>query len=54
VLPGGAVYLFYDASRAEQDPKLVEKASAALSSAGFRVTTVDNADPAVLGIIGRR
>ena len=54
VLPGGSVFLFYDTARSEQDPGLVKKASEALSGAGFRVTTVANDDPAVLGIIGRR
>jgi trans-aconitate methyltransferase len=54
VLPGGSVFLFYDAGRSEQDPALVEKASAALAGAGFRVSALENGHPAVLGIVGRR
>src|SRR3954464_8946834 len=54
VLPGGAVYLFYDASRPDQVPTMVEKSSAALQSAGFRVSVVEQKAPAVVGIIGKR
>ena len=54
VLPGGSVYLFYDASRADQVPMMIEKASAALQQAGFRVSVVEQKTPAVVGIIGRR
>ena len=35
VLPGGSVFLFYDASRPDQVPTMVEKASAALQHAGL-------------------
>lgn len=54
VLPGGAVYLFYEANRAELVPNIVEKASASLLAGGFRVSVVDQKAPAVVGIIGRR
>jgi ubiquinone/menaquinone biosynthesis C-methylase UbiE len=54
VLPGGAVYLFFDAHRPELVPEIVKKASAALSSGGFRVSVVDQKAPPVVGIIGRR
>ena len=42
VLPGGAVHLFFEASRPEQVPEIVTKASAALAEGGFRVSVVDN------------
>ena len=54
VLPGGSVYLFYDAGRPDQVPMMVEKTSAALQGAGFRVSVVEQKTPAVVGIIGRR
>ena len=54
VLPGGAVFLFFDASRPEQVPTMVEKSSAALQQAGFRVSVVEQKAPAVVGIIGKR
>ena len=41
VLPGGAVYLFYEANRPELVPTIVEKASAALVAGGFRGSVVD-------------
>src|SRR3712207_5910112 len=54
VLPGGSVFLFYDASRPDQVPTMVEKASAALQQAGFRVAVVEQKAPSVVGIIGQR
>ncbi|MCD4524900.1 trans-aconitate 2-methyltransferase [Nocardioides sp. cx-173] len=54
VVPGGAVYLFYEASRPEEVPRVLERASAALAQGGFRVSVIDNKQPAVIGIIGRR
>jgi trans-aconitate methyltransferase len=54
VLPGGSVYLFYDATRADQVPMMIEKASAALQQSGFRISVVEQKTPAVVGIIGRR
>lgn len=54
VLPGGAVYLFYEVARPDEVPRILEQASAALTAGGFRVSVVDNKRPAVVGIIGRR
>src|SRR6476660_10365928 len=54
VLPGGAVFLFYEANRAELVPTMVQKTSAALAGSGFRVSVVEQKAPAVVGIIGRR
>ena len=54
VVPGGAVYLFYEANRAELVPTMVQKTSAALRGAGFRVSVVEQKGPAVVGIIGKR
>jgi trans-aconitate methyltransferase len=54
VLPGGTVYLFYEANRAELVPNIVKKASAALEAGGFRVSVVEQKAPAVVGILGRR
>lgn len=54
VLPGGSVFLFYDATRRDQVPMIVEKASAALAAAGFRVSAVEQDAPAVVGVVGRR
>ena len=54
VLPGGAVFLFYEANRPELVRTIVQKASAALSGGGFRVSVVEQKAPAVVGIIGRR
>lgn len=54
VLPGGAVYLFYEAGRPELVPNMVKKASEALAGGGFRVSVVEQKAPAVVGIIGRR
>ena len=54
VLPGGAVFLFYESNRAELVPNMVTKASAALRDGGFRVSVVEQKAPAVVGIIGQR
>ena len=54
LLPGGAVYLFFDANQRELVPNIVRKASQALQEGGFRVSVVDQKAPAVVGIIGRR
>ena len=54
VLPGGAVYLFYDAKQPELVPTIVTKASAALTKAGFRVAVVEQKAPPVVGLIGKR
>ena len=54
VLPGGGVFLYFDASRPEQVPTTVEKTSAALQHAGSRISVVEQKAPAVVGIIGKR
>ena len=54
VLPGGAVFLFYDARQPELVPTIVTKASAALTKAGFRVSVVEQKAPPVVGLIGKR
>jgi trans-aconitate methyltransferase len=54
VLPGGAVFLFYEVKFPDQMPTVVEKASSALAAGGFRVSVVEQKAPAVVGIIGRR
>ena len=54
LLPGGAVYLFFDAHQRELVPNIVRKASSALQQGGFRVSVVDQKAPPVVGIIGRR
>ena len=54
VVPGGSVFLFYDANRPELVPNIVRKASAALTAGGFRVSVVEQKAPAVVGLISRR
>jgi ubiquinone/menaquinone biosynthesis C-methylase UbiE len=54
VVPGGAVYLFWDANRPELVPTIVGKASKALTDGGFRVSVVEQKAPAVVGVVGRR
>lgn len=54
VVPGGAVFLFYEASQPELVPNIVKKASAALTGGGFRVSVVEQKAPPVVGIIGHR
>jgi len=54
VLPGGAVYLFYEATRREEVPTMVERAGKGLATAGFKVSVVDSKQPSAVGIIGRR
>lgn len=54
VVPGGAVYLFYEANQPELVPNIVKKASAALQKAGFRVSVVEQKAPPVIGLIGKR
>jgi ubiquinone/menaquinone biosynthesis C-methylase UbiE len=54
VVPGGSVYLFYEANQPELVPTIVTKASAALIDGGFRVSVVDQKAPPVVGLIGRR
>ncbi|WP_243057363.1 trans-aconitate 2-methyltransferase [Nocardioides sp. SR21] len=54
VVPGGAVYLFYEANQRELVPNIVKKGSAALQGGGFRVSVIEQKAPAVVGLIGRR
>jgi protein-L-isoaspartate O-methyltransferase len=53
VLPGGAMFLFFDA-RPQLVPNIVRKTSAALEAGGFEVSVVEQKAPPVIGIIGRR
>lgn len=54
VLPGGAVYLFYEVKFPDEMRTIVENASNALRGAGFRVSVVEQKSPAVVGVIGKR
>jgi len=54
VVPGGAVFLFFEVKFPDQMPTVISKASAALAKGGFRVSVVEQKNPAVIGIIGRR
>jgi ubiquinone/menaquinone biosynthesis C-methylase UbiE len=54
VLPGGAVYLFYEANQRELVPNIVTKASKSLTDGGFRVSLVEQKAPPVVAIIGKR
>ncbi|HEX6151381.1 class I SAM-dependent methyltransferase [Nocardioides sp.] len=54
VLPGGAVFLFYEAKQPELVPTIVQKGSAALTKAGFRVSVVEQKAPPVVGLIAKR
>ncbi|MGN0064516.1 MAG: class I SAM-dependent methyltransferase [Nocardioides sp.] len=54
IVPGGAVYLFYEATRPEAVPDIVRKASENLLSSGFRVSVVEQKNPPVIGLIGKR
>jgi trans-aconitate methyltransferase len=54
ISPGGALYLFYEVTSVVDVPVIVEKASAALVKAGFRVAVVESKKPAVIGLVGRR
>jgi len=54
ISPGGGVWLFFESTHRERVPQIVEGASSALQGGGFRVSIVENKDPAVIGIVGRR
>src|SRR5919112_5441090 len=54
VVPGGAVYLFFDANRPELVPNIVKKASENLVDGGFRVSVVEQKAHPVIGIIAKR
>lgn len=52
--PGGALYLFYDAPRADELLTMAEKASDALVRAGFEVSVIHNSQPLAIGLIAKR
>ena len=54
VLPGGAVFLFYEANRPELVPTSSRRPPTPCTDGGFRVSLVEQKAPAVVGIIGRR
>ena len=54
MVPGGAVYLFYEAARPELVPNIVKKASENLLRGGFRVSVVEQKAPPVIGLIAKR
>lgn len=54
LLPGGSVFLFYEATHRDDVPKIVANTSQQLLEAGFRVSVVDQKQPAVIGLIGRK
>ncbi len=54
VVPGGAVYLFYEANQPELVPNIVRKASENLMNGGFRVSVVEQKAPPVIGLIAKR
>lgn len=54
LLPGGSVFLFYEARFPEQMPTVVSQASASLTRGGFEVSVVEQSSRAVIGIVGRR
>ena len=54
VLPGGAFYVFYEATQPELVPNILTKASKALTDGGFRVSVVEQKAPPVVGLIAKR
>lgn len=54
VLPGGTVYLFFEAHRQELVPTIIKKCSAVLSNAGFTVSIMEQKAPQVVAILGRK
>lgn len=54
VMPGGAVYLFFDAKQPELVPTIVKKASDSLTRAGFRVSVVEQKAPPVIALVAKR
>lgn len=54
LLPGGQIFLFYEANRPELVPTIVKNASAALVAGGFRVSVVEQKAPPVIGLIATR
>ena len=54
VVPGGAVYLLFEAKQPELVPTIVKKASASLTRAGFRVSVVEQKAPPVIALVAKR
>ncbi|MDF9715959.1 methyltransferase domain-containing protein [Nocardioides sp. ChNu-153] len=54
LLPGGKLFLFYEATRPEGKQRIVESASRALTEGGFRVSVVQNPQQGSVGIVGQR
>lgn len=54
LVPGGKLFLFYEARMREHLAKVVGGAGNALAGAGFDVTRLDSTDPPVIGIVGTR
>ena len=55
VVPGGAVYLFYEATQPELVPTIVKKGVGRAPKAGFRVSVVEQkAPPGRRDLIGKR
>ncbi|WP_043641953.1 class I SAM-dependent methyltransferase [Nocardioides alkalitolerans] len=54
LLPGGKLFLFYEATRPEGLRRIVEAASAGLTSGGFRVSVARSSTPAVVAVVGQR
>lgn len=54
LLPGGGIYLFFDATRRDQVATARDGATAALDAGGFEVRSVVNTAPPVLAVVGRK
>ncbi|MGZ5401393.1 MAG: class I SAM-dependent methyltransferase, partial [Nocardioides sp.] len=54
IVPGGAFYLFFEATQPELVPAIVKKASDSLTRAGFRVSVVEQKAPPVIGLVAKR
>lgn len=54
LVPGGRVFLFYEATQPELIPNIVSKASAALEEAGLSVRVLEQKAPPVVGIIATK
>ncbi|MGI8702549.1 MAG: class I SAM-dependent methyltransferase [Nocardioidaceae bacterium] len=52
--PGGRLFLFYDAARADQVSPARQAASQALEDSGFEVEVVENPNPPVLALVATR
>ncbi len=54
LLPGGSIFLFYEVKFPDQTRTMIENASNVLSTAGLHVSVVEQKQPAVVGIVGRK